>query len=179
LTEDWKRKHVLQSQYLLQIVKCADTNCCKPVRTNLREFLRDQFLPAPIPVIKSTKGLRLGRVEERDSHFQDLSSRLACGFLLDFPVKCFDTFCPSAQKKIHDPAQSCVECGAYFVTKIALKMHKKVHNSTGRFESVEDLEHGETQEDDAVIVDDGIFFIDDLSEWLSPVFTDEQSEPAP
>ena len=50
LTKDthWFAKHVISSQYLLQIVKCKDLNCCSP-RSNYFVLL-EHFLPAPIPL---------------------------------------------------------------------------------------------------------------------------------
>ena len=32
--EEWKAKHVMQSQYMLQIVRCNDNTCCDKWRTN-------------------------------------------------------------------------------------------------------------------------------------------------
>jgi hypothetical protein len=38
LEESWKAKHVRQSQYLIQIVKCPDNTCCKEFRTNYAKY---------------------------------------------------------------------------------------------------------------------------------------------
>ena len=48
-TEDWKSKHVSQSQYMLQIVKCKDKSCCQ-FRTNYLDFFPNRFLPPPVPL---------------------------------------------------------------------------------------------------------------------------------
>ncbi|CAF3912210.1 unnamed protein product, partial [Rotaria sp. Silwood1] len=47
--EQWKLKHVRQSQYCLQIVKCDDINCCGTLQTNLKSVLPKGFLPPPTP----------------------------------------------------------------------------------------------------------------------------------
>lgn len=176
LTEAWKQRHVKQSQYLMQIVKCANIDCCKPVRTNIRDFLKDQFLPAPIPLVRSTQGLKLGKLEDKNAHFYDLSTRITCEFLLDYPMKCYDKYCPSTQHKLTDPDFTCTVCGDYFVTKVAAKSHKKVHSRT-------QISNCDEEEDELVsggiVEDDGIFFIEDMMEWLAPVFVDDESELVP
>ena len=36
--EEWKAKHVMQSQYMLQIVRCNDNTCYDKWQTNYSEF---------------------------------------------------------------------------------------------------------------------------------------------
>ena len=36
--EEWKAKHVMQSQYMSQIAKCNDNTCYEKWRTNYSEF---------------------------------------------------------------------------------------------------------------------------------------------
>ena len=50
ISEEWKAAHVIQSQYMCQIVKCLDPECCKPFRTNYSELFPQRFLPPPVPV---------------------------------------------------------------------------------------------------------------------------------
>lgn len=54
--EDWIQNHVRQSQYCLQITKCADKNCCKALRTVLHEILPGRFLPTPLRFVHSEQG---------------------------------------------------------------------------------------------------------------------------
>ena len=42
-TAEWKSKHVWQSQYCLQIVKCEDRLCCLPFRSSVLTVLKDRF----------------------------------------------------------------------------------------------------------------------------------------
>jgi hypothetical protein len=180
LTEVWKQRHVRQSQYLLQIVKCEDIECCKPVRSNIREYLKDQFIPPPIPLIKTNQGINLGSIDDKNGRFLDLATRLNCNFLLDNPIKCFDKFCPSVQSRINDPTYRCEKCGGYFVTKIMQKLHKQVHirRSENHSTSIEDLLDEENVIEEQV-VEDGIYMIEDISAWFTSPFSEEPSESAP
>ena len=51
-SEEWKSKHVRESQYFLQIVKRKDSKCCSPFRSSYLKVVKDRFLPAPISVKK-------------------------------------------------------------------------------------------------------------------------------
>ena len=44
---DWVSKHVVQSRYSLQIVKCLDPDCCEPFQTNWYNIFQKRFLPIP------------------------------------------------------------------------------------------------------------------------------------
>ena len=46
-TADFLSKHVRQTKYSLQIVKCLDINCCKPFETNWKEIFPQRFMPPP------------------------------------------------------------------------------------------------------------------------------------
>ena len=54
-TAEWKSKHVRQSQYCLQIVKCEDILCCLPFRS--RSLERSIFTTTS-PVAQTKDGLR-------------------------------------------------------------------------------------------------------------------------
>lgn len=168
LTEQWKQRHVRQSQYLLQIVKCGNASCCQPPRTNIHDIFKQQFLPPPIPIIRTSTGPKIGRVEDTDSHFLDLSSRIACASLLSHPMKCFDTYCPSSQPKIKGNSYTCEVCANYFVTKSALSSHKKIHTTADDVPFFDEEE--DNHEADQCCIDDEIEVIDDLDKWFSPIF---------
>ncbi|MCP3850961.1 MAG: hypothetical protein GY694_12095 [Gammaproteobacteria bacterium] len=59
LSEEWKSVHVLQSQYMLQIVKCLDVSCCSSFRTNYPQFFPDRFLPSPVPLTACAEGVKI------------------------------------------------------------------------------------------------------------------------
>ena len=52
--EEWKSKHVRESQYFLQIVKCKDSKCCSPFRLSYLKVVKDRFLPPPVSVRRTT-----------------------------------------------------------------------------------------------------------------------------
>ena len=57
--EEWKSKHVCESQYFLQIVKCKDSKCCRPFPSSCLKVVKDSFLPPPISVTyTTTSGLK-------------------------------------------------------------------------------------------------------------------------
>jgi hypothetical protein len=47
---DWMAEHVRTSQYLTQIVKCEDINCCGKRRSPYFSFISSRFLPPPFPL---------------------------------------------------------------------------------------------------------------------------------
>ena len=52
-TEEFPRmesNHIQESQYFLQIVKCLDENCCRPLRLNYLEITSESFLPLSVVV---------------------------------------------------------------------------------------------------------------------------------
>ena len=57
LNEKWRSDHVLQSQYMCQIVKCLDPSCCRPFRTNKAVSFPNSFLPPPVPIKACAEGL--------------------------------------------------------------------------------------------------------------------------
>ena len=54
-SEEWKAKHVRESQYLLQIVKCTDAACCSPFQSSCLKIMKDRFLSSPLPVTYEKK----------------------------------------------------------------------------------------------------------------------------
>ena len=60
-SEEWKSKHVRESQYFLQIVKCKDSKCCNPFRSSYLKVVKDRLLPLPISVTRTnSQWLKVG-----------------------------------------------------------------------------------------------------------------------
>ena len=59
MSEEWKRVHVRQSQYCLQIVKYKNTECWLLFQLGLQLILKDIFLSPLIPVIQTAEGLKV------------------------------------------------------------------------------------------------------------------------
>ena len=52
LNEMWMSDHVQTSQYFLQIVKCNNSLCCEPMRSNWISLFPKRFLPSPALIRK-------------------------------------------------------------------------------------------------------------------------------
>ena len=52
-SEEWKSKHVRESQYFLQIVKYKDSKCCSPFHSSYLKVVKDRFLPLPVSVTRT------------------------------------------------------------------------------------------------------------------------------
>lgn len=46
--KSWLKEHVQIFKYCLQISKCTNDECCKPLRTNANDAFHNRFLPTPI-----------------------------------------------------------------------------------------------------------------------------------
>ena len=55
--EDWISKHVTQSQFCLQIMKCDSYACCIPFRSSIKSVLENSFLPPPILLAQTADGI--------------------------------------------------------------------------------------------------------------------------
>ena len=53
-SDEWKSKHVRESQYFLQLVKCKNSKCCSPFRSSYLKVVKHRFLPPPISVTRTT-----------------------------------------------------------------------------------------------------------------------------
>lgn len=78
-SQDWFQKHLRTSQYLTQVVKCKQEDCCGPLRSNIRNVLPSGFLPPPMRVKFSSEGkIVAADVNNRNCKFLPLFQQLAC-----------------------------------------------------------------------------------------------------
>ncbi|XP_052132755.1 uncharacterized protein LOC127752143 [Frankliniella occidentalis] len=123
---EWLADHVRQSQYLLQIVKCKNTSCCSPLRSNLATILPNRFLPPPVKVTQDAEGmLTVPEPTSTEGNFPNLYALSA----LNIPNKptVYDTFCPSVQSEL--VPRTCEHCGLYFPSQTAKNEHIKIMHS--------------------------------------------------
>ncbi|XP_023240195.1 uncharacterized protein LOC111638679 [Centruroides sculpturatus] len=136
LNHDWYIKHVRESQYLLQITKCDDVQCCGLIRSNIRTILTAGFLPAPCQITHDeiTGLLKVPQTmnhADEDARFMHLFQRLNLeSFVLsqtgnqnNLP---YDYFCPTIQSQIKE--RTCFTCHMYFASKKKISEHKKLTN---------------------------------------------------
>lgn len=123
-TSEWVSQHVRSSQYLLQIVKCKDLECCAPFRSGYLRFIKTRFLPPPIPLCYAPD-LQIatgGNTAKFATLFQNLAF-----FNKDVP---YDQYCPSLAEKLE--SRICSSCGLYFASAVLLKNHRALHKYVRR-----------------------------------------------
>ncbi|XP_062560330.1 uncharacterized protein LOC134224782 [Armigeres subalbatus] len=132
----WYSVHVRESQYALQIVKCNNRACCKPLRSNILNILPDRFLPSPCPLIQTSDGLLIPDVKnvKPTDQFLPLFQNLALKIGRPTPSKTnvvpYDMFCPSVLADL--PARICDVCGLYFASKKSVDHHSKAVHGNAR-----------------------------------------------
>jgi len=130
-SQTWYKNHVRQSQYLLQIVKCENLECCAIPRSSLRTILPEGFLPPPLMVWQSESGLAAADIASPDGKFLDLFSRLAIRLepkAAGFKAVPYDFYCPSVRAQLS--IRSCKTCGIYHSSKKAMEAHSAdLHSS--------------------------------------------------
>ena len=147
LSEDWKSVHVMQSQYLCQIVKCEDISCCKPFRSNYDKVFPQHFIPPPIPVKACAEGLKV----DASGHFGSLFQALYFNST-SMKATCFDEHCPTLSAKKDKKGVSVLErrmcryCKKYHSTIKSKNIHQRqcrIQNRDGHVEEEEEKEEDE------------------------------------
>ena len=174
--EEWMAKHVRQSQYCLQVVKCHDRSCCSPLRSLYLKLFPDRFIPPPIRYIKTEIGPEVASVEGNVGEFGTLAQRVLYKVLdpeTKYPTIPFDLYCPSVQDKLAH--RFCSDCGQYFSTVSAKKTHRKLHKiiySSAKATEIniaaEEEEDDEVEEsNENVDLNQSIYVIKDMNYWLN------------
>ncbi|GBM72662.1 hypothetical protein AVEN_213164-1 [Araneus ventricosus] len=132
------------SQYLTEIVKCFDVNCCQKVQISFFHTVPSRFLPTPIPVCQTVEGLK-APINRADSDNYKFSSLFAAQILKadellprsvgsSYKVLPYYLYCHSVQSVL--PTRVCKHCSLYFAFNVILKKHIiGVHKITGKCQS--------------------------------------------
>ena len=158
LTEEWKSVHVMQSQYICQIVKCNDLECCRPFRSNYDNFFPMHFIPPPIPIKACGEGLKI----EASGHFGSLFQALYFNSISSMKATCFDQYCPSLTAKKDKKGVSVLErrmcrfCKKYHSTIKSKTVHQRVCRMKDRNEHVEEVEQEEEEEEEQLMECDSV-----------------------
>ena len=107
-------RNVRESQYMLQIVKCEDRNCCSIPRSSYFNLIIDRFLPPPLPLSQSDDGLV---VNLESQNFASLFTTIFLGKKVlppqafkQFPKSIpYDYACPTLQSELSK--RVCSQCG--------------------------------------------------------------------
>lgn len=129
----WYSVHVRESQYFLQVIKCADESCCSPPRSALKSVFTDTFMPPPCPILQTPSKLVVpSLLDKGKSKFSPLLVRLSVNLsppLEGFKQMPYDFFCPSVQSDLKKKV--CPTCGIYFTSHRSVQMHcRYVHGKT-------------------------------------------------
>ncbi|KAL4721291.1 hypothetical protein ACJJTC_015437 [Scirpophaga incertulas] len=126
--QHWYTRHVQESQYFLQIVKCTNKECCGDIRSDIRKILPQGFFPPPYP-LRSESSLIFPSPEDvkASDHFASLFVRQSLNMEVEAPFKIvpYDFYCPSIQDALIE--RICSVCSKYFASKKAAQLHKKLH----------------------------------------------------
>ncbi|KAL7287658.1 hypothetical protein TKK_0018299 [Trichogramma kaykai] len=127
----WHQKHVRESQYFLQIVKCDDRSCCTDFRSDVRLFLHDRFFPPPLLYKRHENDGRLliadPLKDAKNASFFTLFKRLSIKLNCNDPTfknLPYDYHCSTVQDILQD--RICPFCGLYFASLKNVKEHRKI-----------------------------------------------------
>ncbi|KAK3928620.1 Methionine--tRNA ligase [Frankliniella fusca] len=129
MPQRWYADHVRESQYMFQVVKCDNLNCCSPRRSNLHQIMYQRFLPAPFPFCQDPFGFPEDSSEAKFPAFlirQSLSLRPDSYKYKEIP---YDLYCPSVRDEID--GRTCQDCGLYSNSKTSLQAHRRDLHSKG------------------------------------------------
>ena len=118
-SKEWVEEHCSISKYCLQISKCGDVECCGELRSNIRNIIKDKFIPGPLLIKRSIdSGIQLADIGDQPIKekvvYTDLFQTMMLSHLKPVSyenVKLpYDLFCPSVQKKISDKDENRYVC---------------------------------------------------------------------
>ncbi len=189
----WCATHVLQTQYTIQIIRCNDSSCCTPWRSNYDRVFPHRFLPPPVPFHRSSRGVKMADIESSSAttnpispFYGNLFQRIQFHGIVRNHTKNdllpFDAYCPSLQTKLS--SRLCSTCKQYISTSIRLRNHYKIH------QHVSNIDYDNIKEEN--ILDDqdlndpydismmslnstqtGVYLFTDIMEWLKSDFEDD------
>lgn len=133
-SHSWYTKHVKETKYFLQIVKCSDRSCCTPLRSFIDKILPDRSMSPPFPLQHSYKKTQES-VALRDTFVPDLMDVMNSAALTlrsSFDMTLYPkynlmpyNYCyPGAQKQLE--RKICKICQIFFATIKSLTTHRKI-----------------------------------------------------
>ena len=167
-TPSWVSKHVRQTRYSLQIVKCRDRTCCEAFETNWLTVFPERFPPNPVVMKYTDRGIEAvepnAYFDNPKLEFAPLSQRM---IVKEQPNKAnqflkvpFDLYCPSMKDTLENGI--CETCGSYWPSKAAKDRHKKCHRMSDDIDSEDESDEieestPETNEEDRMPTFNNVF----------------------
>ena len=136
VSEAYKSRHLIQTQYLTVALKCDDDECCSTPVTLIHKFFPGRRIPALIPIQHTRSGPVALPVTpdiyKGDLNFLDVFQRLSMeqfimpqDLLIKYNNKVpYDVYFPTLQTKVE--SRVCKVCGKYFSLKLLLTNHKRI-----------------------------------------------------
>ncbi|CAF1956312.1 unnamed protein product [Rotaria magnacalcarata] len=195
IDEYWCAAHVLQTQYTIQIIRCNNSSCCTPWRSNYIQVFPHRFLPPPVPFHRSSRGVKMADIEASSATFQPISpfygnlfQRIQFhGIVINRTqndLLPFDACCPSLQSKLS--SRLCSLCKQYIPTAIRLRNHYKMHEQcTVNYSDYSCNKEENTIDDDDLYdpydmqlisinsIKSDVCLFTDMVEWLRSDFEDD------
>ena len=129
-SEKWRAEHLRSSQYILQIVKCLDEECCGQFNSSYLQIVPDRFLPPPIPVVQKADGLSIVRTgSDSKATYLALHQAASMTHVIPDPIKAkyktlpYDLFNPAVRNELGK--KTCKYCHMLFGTITLLNLHEK------------------------------------------------------
>ncbi|KAF2881501.1 hypothetical protein ILUMI_24679 [Ignelater luminosus] len=122
--------HEVVAEY---VVKCDDRACCGNMQSSLRLVLPERFLPPPYPILQSSCGLYIPKLEDHDGKtFVSFLLQLPLGITpthKSFEKMPYDLYCPSLKDERHQlVGRTCkqLQCQDFPTTRWLLRYIDKV-----------------------------------------------------
>ena len=102
IDELWVSQHCKISQYILQIVKCNDSDCCGEIRSVWKAVFPKCFLPATVKMCRTQAGPQGPPPNDKKASdtFPNLGMRVLLDKIIGIPSMPHDRYCSSLQKRI-------------------------------------------------------------------------------
>ena len=123
INEVWISQHCRILQYMLQIVKCNDSDCCGEMWSVWKDDFTKRFLPVKIPHTQAGPQVPSLNDEKASDNFPNLGMRVLLDKIVGIPSTLNYPYCPSLRKNLE--WQVCLQCGIYYPSIRALKQHQQ------------------------------------------------------
>lgn len=196
IDEYWCATHVLQTQYTIQIIRCSNSSCCTPWRSNFAQVFPHRFFPPPVPFNRSSRGVKMAEIESSNAtinstspFYGNLFQRIQFhGIVINRThndLLPYDACCPSIQSTL--TTRVCSICKQYIPSSIRLRNHYKIHqqqyasnfldyNNNKEEECLDDNDLNDPYEMSMIQIkptQNGVCSFTNMIEWLRSEFEDD------